>query len=89
MELSDVDSIVLTVLLDGLICTPSGSRIADPIHLLVGNDALAGQLVRREPITAEDRHQRKDEVTLHEIERLYGRFKLALRAQRGTAGTAS
>jgi len=76
-------------LFDGLICTPSGSRIADPMHLLVGNDALAGQLVRREPITAEERHLRKDEVTLHEIERLYGQLKLALRAQRGTARAAN
>jgi hypothetical protein len=70
------------VLFDGLIATPSGTRIADPFHLLVGSDALGGQLVRREPITAEERHRRKDELALHEIETLYGQLKLALREQR-------
>jgi hypothetical protein len=70
------------VLFDGLLATPFGTRIADPMHVLVGGDVLSRQLSKREPITAEERNRRKDEITLHEIEQLYGRLKLALRAQR-------
>lgn len=70
------------VLFDGLIATTSGTRLADPLHVLVGNDVLRDQIVKREPITAEEQHERKDEITLHEVEQLYGRLKLALRAHR-------
>ncbi len=70
------------VLFDGLIATPSGTRVADPLHILVGNEALSRQLVKRGPITAEEQHGRKDEIVLHPIEELYGGLKLALRAHR-------
>jgi predicted nucleotidyltransferase len=70
------------VLFDGLIATPSGTRLADPMHVLVGNEALTRQIVKREPITAEEQHAREDEITLHEVEELYGQLKLALRAHR-------
>jgi hypothetical protein len=70
------------VLFDGLIATPSGTRLADPMHVLVGDEALSHQIVKCEPITAEERHRRKDEITLHEVEELYGQLKLALRAHR-------
>jgi hypothetical protein len=73
------------VLFDGLIATPSGTRLADPMHVLVGSETLARQIVRREPITAEEKDERKDEITLHEIERLYGQLKLAVRAHRRTS----
>jgi Nucleotidyltransferase domain len=70
------------VLFDGLIATPSGTRIADPVHVLVGDDVLKRQLVKREPISAEERLRRKDEITLHEVEQLYGQLKFALREHR-------
>lgn len=70
------------VLFDGLIATPSGTRVADPLHILVGDDILSRQLVKRAPFTAEERHRRKDETTLHNVEQLYGQLKLALRAHR-------
>jgi hypothetical protein len=70
------------VLFDGLIATPSGTRVADPLHILVGDDSLSRQLVRRAPITAEEQQRRTDEITLHEVEQLYGQLKLALRAHR-------
>jgi hypothetical protein len=77
------------VLFDGLIATPSGARLADPMHVLLGDDSLTRQIVKREPITPEERHQRKDEITLHEIEELYGQLKLALRAHRRRSFTSS
>jgi len=70
------------VLFDGLIATPSGTRVAEPVHLLVGDAALASRLVKRGPTTAEEREERKDEIALHEVERLYGELKLAIRARR-------
>jgi hypothetical protein len=70
------------VLFDGLIATPSGTRVADPLHVLVGDEELSRQLVRREQITAEEQHRRRDEIALHEVERLYGQLKLAVRAHR-------
>ncbi len=70
------------VLFDGLIATPSGTRVADPLHILVGEEVLSRQLVQREPITAEEQYRRKDEITLHEVEQLYGQLKLALRRHR-------
>jgi hypothetical protein len=77
------------VLFDGLIATPSGTRVADPMHLLVGDHTLSNQLVKRERISAEERQQRKGEIKLHEVEQLYGRLKLALRAHRGRSFTSS
>jgi hypothetical protein len=68
------------VLFDGLIATPSGTRAADPLHVLVGDEALQRQMVKREPISDAEREERKDEIMLHEIEQLYGRLKLAFRA---------
>jgi hypothetical protein len=73
------------VLFDGLIATPYGTRLADPLHILVGDEILEGQLVKRDPITADEHHRRKDEIELHEIERLYGQLKLAARATRRRA----
>jgi nucleotidyltransferase-like protein len=70
------------VLFDGLIATPSGTRVADPLHVLVADATLRGQLVKREPISDPEKEERKDEITLHEVEQLYGRLKLAFRAQR-------
>jgi hypothetical protein len=70
------------VLFDGLIATPSGTRVATPLHILVGGEVLRRQLVQRDPIAAEERRRRGDEIRLHEIERLYGQLKLALRAHR-------
>jgi hypothetical protein len=77
------------VLFDGLIGTPSGIRLADPTHVLVGDEAFSRLIVKREPITAEEQHARKDEITLHEIESLYGQLKLALRAHRRRSFTSS
>lgn len=68
------------VLFDGLIGTPSATRVADPLHVLVGDGALSRQLVKRGPISDAEREERKDEIALHEIEQLYGRLKLAFRA---------
>ena len=68
------------VLFDGLIGTPSATRVADPLHVLVGDEALSRQLVKRGPISDAEREERKDEIALHEIEQLYGRLKLAFRA---------
>jgi Nucleotidyltransferase domain len=70
------------VLFDGLIATPSGARLADPMHVLVGDDALSHLIVKREPFTIEERHRRKDEMKLHEVEKLCGQLKLAVRAHR-------
>jgi hypothetical protein len=69
------------VLFDGLIATPSGTRVAAPLHVMVGGEVLRRQLVQREPIAAEEK-RRDDEISLHEVERLYGQLKLALRAHR-------
>jgi hypothetical protein len=69
------------VLFDGLLATPSGTRVADPMHVLVGGRALTRQLVKRDPITF-DEQQRRDEIELNPVERLYGELKLALRAHR-------
>jgi hypothetical protein len=77
------------VLFDGLIATPSGTRLADPMHVLVGGDTLARAIVKRQPITAEESDQLKDEITLHEIETLYGQLKLAVRAHRRESFTSS
>jgi Nucleotidyltransferase domain len=70
------------VLFDGLIAAPSGTRLADPMHVLVGDEVLTRQIVKREPMSGEEKHRRKDEITLHELETLYGQLKLALRAHR-------
>lgn len=70
------------VLFDGLIATLSGTRLADPMHVLVGDEALARQIVKRESITTAEEHERSDEVTLHEVEQLYGKLKLAVRDHR-------
>jgi Nucleotidyltransferase domain len=77
------------VLFDGLIATPSGTRLADPMHVLVGDEALTRQIVKREPITAEERHRRKDELPLNAVEKLYGELKLAVRAHRRRSFTPS
>jgi Nucleotidyltransferase domain len=76
------------VLFDGLIATPSGTRLSDPMHVLVGGPALRSRLVKRGPIEAEEQHERNDEIALHEIEQLYGQLKLALRAHEGGASTS-
>jgi hypothetical protein len=70
------------VLFDGLLATPSGTRIADPARVLAGGEALERQLVKREPVTAGEQEERRNEIELHPVERLYGELKLALRAQR-------
>jgi predicted nucleotidyltransferase len=70
------------VLFDGLIATPSGTRVAEPLHVLVGGETLRQQLVKREPMTLEEEDERKDEIVFHEIERLYSELKLAVRARR-------
>jgi predicted nucleotidyltransferase len=77
------------VLFDGLIATPSGTRLAEPMHVLAGGETLARQIVRREPITAEEKDERRDEIALHEVERLYGELKLAVRAHRDRKLTLS
>jgi predicted nucleotidyltransferase len=76
------------VLFDGLIATPSGGRLADPMHVLVGDEGLNRRIVKREPITAEERRRRKDEMTLHEVEELYGKLKLAVREHRRRSFTS-
>jgi hypothetical protein len=43
---------------------------------------LNRRIVKREPITAEERRRQKDEMTLHEVEELYGKLKLAAREHR-------
>ena len=70
------------VLFDGLIATPSGTRVADPLHVLAGDDTLSRQLVKRELPAAAEEHDGDDEIELHEVERLYGQLKFALRATR-------
>jgi hypothetical protein len=70
------------VLFDGLIATPSGTRVAEPLHILVGDETLSAQLVKREPIAAVEEHDGSDEISLHEVEQLYGQLKLAVRATR-------
>jgi hypothetical protein len=67
------------VLFDGLIASPSGTRVAEPLVVLVGPVTLADGMTRFDP-TAE----RGGEIELHEVERLYGRLKLAARATRET-----
>ncbi|MEO5575409.1 MAG: nucleotidyltransferase domain-containing protein [Gaiellaceae bacterium] len=67
------------VLFDGLIATSSGTRVADPLVVLVGGAALVDSMTRFDP-TAE----RDGEIELHEVERLYGGLKLAARAERRT-----
>jgi hypothetical protein len=73
------------VLFDGLIATPSGTRVADPLHVLVGDESFARQLVKRDRLSNGEKEERKDEIQLHEVERLYGRLKLAFRAQRAAS----
>jgi hypothetical protein len=65
------------VLFDGLIATTAGTRIADPLVVLVGEPNLADRMDRFDPTT-----KNGDEIELHEVERLYGRLKLAARAWR-------
>jgi hypothetical protein len=65
------------VLFDGLIATPSGARVADPLVVLVGNPSLPDRFDRREPGV-----HGGEAVELHEVERLYGQLKLAVRAGR-------
>jgi hypothetical protein len=65
------------VLFDGLIATIAGTRIADPLVVLVGEPNLADRMDRFDPTT-----KNGDEIELHEVERLYGRLKLAARAWR-------
>jgi hypothetical protein len=65
------------VLFDGLIATPSGTRVADPLVVLVGNLGLADDMVRFDPAA-----EPGGEIELNEIERLYGQLKLAARAAR-------
>ncbi len=72
------------VLFDGLIATPSGTRVAEPFHLLVGDEALERQLRKRESIDVEG--AAAAEIELHEIERLFGQLKLAIRARRRDGG---
>jgi hypothetical protein len=67
------------VLFDGLIATPTGTRVAHPLHLLVGNEELTRRIVIGEPIATAEQTERRDEIVLNEIERLYGELKLALR----------
>jgi hypothetical protein len=50
---------------------------------------LTRQIVKREPITAEERHRRKDELPLNAVEKLYGELKLAVRAHRRRSFTRS
>jgi hypothetical protein len=59
------------------------------MHVLVGDEALTRQIVKREPITAEERHRRKDELPLNAVEKLYGELKLAVRAHRRRSFTPS
>jgi len=65
------------VLFDGLISTPSGARVADPLVVLVGDVGLADRMTRFDPAA------QPGSVELHEVERLYGLLKLATRAARG------
>lgn len=65
------------VLFDGLIATPSGTRVADPLMVLVGEAELPDRMTRFEP-AAEPR----GEIELNEVERLYGQLKLAARGAR-------
>jgi hypothetical protein len=67
------------VLFDGLLGTPSGTRVADPFVVFVGDETLPDQLTRRGPITDTEKEARRDELELHEIEQLYGELKLAFR----------
>jgi hypothetical protein len=66
------------VLFDGLIATPSGTRIADPFVAVVGDVALADRMTRFDPAA-----ESGGGIELHEVERLYGELKLAARAGRG------
>jgi hypothetical protein len=65
------------VLFDGLISTPSGARVADPLVVLVGDVGLADRMTR-----FDQAGQSGVEIELNEVERLYGLLKLAARAAR-------
>ena len=62
------------VLFDGLISTTSGARLAEPFVLLVGEDEIAAAFQRFDPKSSS-----AAEIEPHELERLYGRLKLAAR----------
>jgi GNAT superfamily N-acetyltransferase/predicted nucleotidyltransferase len=70
------------VLFDGLLATPSATRVAEPFSVLAGGDELAGLLTIREAISESEREARRGELELNEVERLYGELKLAARAAR-------
>jgi hypothetical protein len=65
------------VLFDGLIATPSGTRVADPLVVLVGGAELPDRMARFEPA-----REPSGDSELHEIERLYGQLKHAAREAR-------
>ncbi|MHB1242809.1 MAG: nucleotidyltransferase domain-containing protein [Gaiellaceae bacterium] len=65
------------VLFDGLLSTASGSRIADPLVVLVGDASLVEEMSRFDPTSGGGQ-----EIELHQVEKLYGQLKLAARAAR-------
>jgi len=65
------------VLFDGLLTTPSGARVADPLVVLVGEAMLADRMTRFDPAA-----EPGEKIELNEVEQLYGQLKLAARAAR-------
>lgn len=65
------------ILFDGLLSGPSGTRVADPLVVLVGEVGLTDRMTRFDPAA-----ETGDEIELNEVERLYGQLKLAARAAR-------
>jgi hypothetical protein len=65
------------VLFDGLIATPTGARIANPLVVLVGDSNLVDRFNHFDPAAKSG-----NEIELHEVERLYGQLKLAARVSR-------
>ncbi len=65
------------VLFDGLLSTPSGARVADPLVVLVGEVTLADRMTHFDPASGPG-----EKIELNEVERLYGLLKLAARAAR-------
>jgi hypothetical protein len=66
------------VLFDGLVATAAGTRIADPLVVVVGDPGLVDRFDRFDPDA-----KGGNEFELHDVERLYGQLKLAARAGRG------
>jgi Nucleotidyltransferase domain len=79
------------VLVECALWTPSsGVRLAEPFAVLVGEASLGDRFERRGAISREEleefAQERKDDGTMHEVERQYGELVRAARAARAEHG---